>query len=235
MQITYLISNFDSLESAPFKSTALGSCLVCLGLNSSLPVMTPYLQCRRLGGSRAGLGGSANLAPTGIRSPDRPSSSESLYWLSYPFHLPFTKVTVIYCAALPSFHVSFNTAQPYRRSVTGYSPSKPSFDSRSVCLGFMVDWVEFGSGFFRNLRLSAVSIFPVMLCNCTARCRCSTSSCGLHSWMNVVKFALLQSLQTDAGFQQPSVLWAPCLLSLVVWQSGNAVDFWPSAAAMYEQ
>ena len=34
---TYLISNFDSLEAAPFKSTALGSCLVCLGLNSPLP------------------------------------------------------------------------------------------------------------------------------------------------------------------------------------------------------
>jgi len=33
---TYLISNFDSLEAAPFKSTALGSCLVCLGLNSPL-------------------------------------------------------------------------------------------------------------------------------------------------------------------------------------------------------
>jgi len=34
---TYLISNFDSLEAAPSKSTALGSCLVCLGLNSPLP------------------------------------------------------------------------------------------------------------------------------------------------------------------------------------------------------
>jgi len=33
---TYLISNFDSLEAGPFKSTALGSCLVCLGLNSPL-------------------------------------------------------------------------------------------------------------------------------------------------------------------------------------------------------
>ena len=31
-----VISNFDSLRSRPFKSTALGSCLVCLGLNSPL-------------------------------------------------------------------------------------------------------------------------------------------------------------------------------------------------------
>jgi len=31
-----VFSNFDSLEAAPFKSTALGSCLVCLGLNSPL-------------------------------------------------------------------------------------------------------------------------------------------------------------------------------------------------------
>ena len=33
-----VISNFDSLEAAPFKSTALGRCLVCLGLNTPLPV-----------------------------------------------------------------------------------------------------------------------------------------------------------------------------------------------------
>jgi len=31
--------------------------------------------------------GAKNLAPTGIRSPDRPARSQSLYWLSYPAHL----------------------------------------------------------------------------------------------------------------------------------------------------
>jgi len=31
-----VISNFVQLRSRPFKSTALGSCLVCLGLNSPL-------------------------------------------------------------------------------------------------------------------------------------------------------------------------------------------------------
>ena len=31
-----VISNFDSLEAGPFKSTALASCLVCLGLNMPL-------------------------------------------------------------------------------------------------------------------------------------------------------------------------------------------------------
>jgi len=30
--------------------------------------------------------GAKNLAPTGIRSPDRPASSQSLYRLSYPVH-----------------------------------------------------------------------------------------------------------------------------------------------------
>ena len=34
-------------------------------------------------GPRAGLEGAENLAPTGIRSPDRPARSESLYRLSY--------------------------------------------------------------------------------------------------------------------------------------------------------
>ena len=28
--------------------------------------------------------GAENLAPTGIRSPDRPARRQSLYWLSYP-------------------------------------------------------------------------------------------------------------------------------------------------------
>ena len=35
-------------------------------------------------GLRAGLGSAENLVPTGIRSPDFPSRSESLYRLSYP-------------------------------------------------------------------------------------------------------------------------------------------------------
>jgi hypothetical protein len=34
-------------------------------------------------GARAGLDGAENLAPTGIRSPDRPARNESLYRLSY--------------------------------------------------------------------------------------------------------------------------------------------------------
>ena len=33
---------------------------------------------------RAGLDGAENLAPTGIRSTDRPARGESLYRLSYP-------------------------------------------------------------------------------------------------------------------------------------------------------
>jgi hypothetical protein len=34
-----------------------------------------------------------NLAPTGIRSPDRPARSQSLYRLSYPAHRVFHNVT----------------------------------------------------------------------------------------------------------------------------------------------
>jgi hypothetical protein len=35
-------------------------------------------------GPRAGLNSAENLPPTGIRSPDHPACSESLYRLSYP-------------------------------------------------------------------------------------------------------------------------------------------------------
>ena len=38
-----VISYFDSLEAAPFKSTALDSCLVCLGLNT--PLVARWLGC----------------------------------------------------------------------------------------------------------------------------------------------------------------------------------------------
>jgi hypothetical protein len=37
-------------------------------------------------GPRAGWTRAENLAPTGIRSPDRPARSESLYRLGYPAH-----------------------------------------------------------------------------------------------------------------------------------------------------
>jgi hypothetical protein len=37
-------------------------------------------------GPRAGLDVAKNLAPTGIRSPDRPARSQSLYRLSYQAH-----------------------------------------------------------------------------------------------------------------------------------------------------
>ena len=38
-----VISNFDSFLSRPFKSTALGSCLVCLGLNTPLNNIYIYI------------------------------------------------------------------------------------------------------------------------------------------------------------------------------------------------
>ena len=45
---------------------------------------TRYQLYRRLGGFQGRSGGAENLAPTRIRSPDRPARSQSLYRLSYP-------------------------------------------------------------------------------------------------------------------------------------------------------
>jgi len=38
--------------------------------------------------------GAENLAPTGIRSPDRPARSQSLYRLSYPAHYITISLTI---------------------------------------------------------------------------------------------------------------------------------------------
>jgi hypothetical protein len=46
-----------------------------------------YPLYRRLGGPQGRSGQAENLAPTGIRSPDRPARSQSLYRLSYPAQL----------------------------------------------------------------------------------------------------------------------------------------------------
>ena len=50
------------------------------------PRKTRYPLYRRLGGPQGRSGRSENLAPTGIRSPDRPACCQSLYLLSYPVH-----------------------------------------------------------------------------------------------------------------------------------------------------
>jgi hypothetical protein len=48
---------------------------------------TQYPFHRRLGGPQGRYGQAKNLAPTGIRSQDRPARSQSLYLLSYPAQL----------------------------------------------------------------------------------------------------------------------------------------------------
>ena len=63
---------------------SLTSALDGVGGQSQAPAALPpgksrYPLYRRLCGPRGGLEGVENLVPTGIRSPDRPSRSESLY------------------------------------------------------------------------------------------------------------------------------------------------------------
>ena len=51
------------------------------------PGKTRYPLYRRLGGSQGRSGQVLKIMPsTGIRSPDRPARSQSLYWLHYPAH-----------------------------------------------------------------------------------------------------------------------------------------------------
>jgi len=56
---------------------------------------TRYPLYRRLGGHQGRSGRAENLTPTGIRSPDRPARSQSLYRLSYPAHFTYA-YTMLY-------------------------------------------------------------------------------------------------------------------------------------------
>ena len=63
------------------------------------PGKTWYPLCRRLGGPQGWSGWAENLAPTGIRSPDRPACSQLLYQLSYPAHRTYA-TTFLHFVAL---------------------------------------------------------------------------------------------------------------------------------------
>ena len=52
--------------------------------------------------------GAENLAPTGIRSPDRPARSQSLYRLRYPAHRTYVSYLIIGLEGRPCFCISTN-------------------------------------------------------------------------------------------------------------------------------
>ena len=60
-----------------------------------LPGKTRYPLYRRLVGPQGRSGRAENLAATGIRSPDHPVRSQSLYRLSYPVHTNSIKISKI--------------------------------------------------------------------------------------------------------------------------------------------
>ena len=70
------------------------------------PGKTRYKLYRRLGGPQGRSGRAENIAPTGIRSPDRPVRSESLYQLSYraPRFLRRTESDAVMCNGLATIY-----------------------------------------------------------------------------------------------------------------------------------
>jgi len=82
-----VISNFDSLEAAPSNLTALGSCLVCLGLNSPLvsSKQTRYEVRNSIAGVTACYGkeDSSFQSMWGWDFPNQSSLLENGYWLSF--------------------------------------------------------------------------------------------------------------------------------------------------------
>jgi hypothetical protein len=62
-----------------------------------------------------------NLAPTWIRSPDRPARSQSLYWLSYPARLLTKWVGICSVYTFPSAGHEIIISQPAGNEATSHS------------------------------------------------------------------------------------------------------------------
>jgi hypothetical protein len=80
------------------------------------PEKSRYPLYRRLDGPpRPVWTGAENLAPTGIRSPDRPARSQSLYRLRYPAHIWQRAVSEIWCVFKKNsalYHAAFLQNNP---------------------------------------------------------------------------------------------------------------------------
>ena len=90
--------------------------------------------------------GAENLAPTRIRSPDRPAGSQSLYRLNYPAHFHFLKNAIIECSkAILKYAVASkvlekhvqNFMPPTPKSLQNFSfskfvPVQPTQGSRKI-------------------------------------------------------------------------------------------------------
>ena len=102
------------------------------------PVKTRYPLYRRVGGPQCRSGGRKSR-PTGIRFPDRPTRSQSLYRLSYPAHkLLSRKGNSVNNCEFFSFVLSVRGGQKPLLPVT--PSTNPGFVSRTYCFpAFCVD------------------------------------------------------------------------------------------------
>ena len=100
---------------------------------SLTPEKTRYPLYRSLGGPQGPVWTDAeNLTATGIRSPDRPARSQSLYRLSYPAHISkcsSTYLTVTFIKLFPSWL--------YRDS----SDIKNGYSKQEMCQPTQTHWV----------------------------------------------------------------------------------------------
>ena len=104
------------------------------------PGKTRYPFYRRLGGPQGRSGQVRKISPpTGIRSPDRPARSQSLYRLRYPAHKPnvvFDGICVVYSIrnmGVSSEALHSSVLCVWIKCVTSFSCiQKPSYDSHSI-------------------------------------------------------------------------------------------------------
>ena len=115
------------------------------------PRKTRYPLYRRLGGLRGRSGRVRKISPTGIRSPNRPAHSDSLYWLSYLDPQDFIRV-YIYNAFWGNIQANLSDCQ---RAGQGYIPRQSTLDIWThFIVGKVILWI---------LRFSLISNYSAIV------------------------------------------------------------------------
>jgi len=109
-----------------------------------------------------------NLAPTGIRSPDRPARSQSLYRLSYPAHsmqCACAILSYVTCPTLQYFSTLFHSLHYFLKIVIWYKICVSSFSMTFVqsILHSKKNWARYDTECILVFMESTLYFYPILM------------------------------------------------------------------------